>query len=39
MVKKNILKKAEKLVKRLGKDLNKSPIGRASQGKHTKGYF
>lgn len=40
MAKKNtIMKKATKIVKQLGKDLNRSPVGRASRGKRTRGYF
>lgn len=36
---KKIIKTAGKLVKRMGKDLNKSPVGRASRGKRTRGYW
>ena len=34
-----IWKKAQKLAKREGGALGKSPLGRASKGKRTKGYW
>lgn len=37
--KKSLLQKAGKLVKGMGKDLYNSPLGRASRGRHTKGYI
>jgi len=39
MKRKSLLKKAGKTVRRLGKDFSKTPLARASRGKHTKGYF
>jgi hypothetical protein len=39
MAKKSILKKAEKVVRRLGSDIRKSPLARAARGKHTRGYL
>jgi len=39
MAKKSLLKKAGKIVKRMGKDLSKSPLARATRGKHTKGFI
>lgn len=37
--KKSLWNKAKKMVGNMGKDLYKSPLGRASRGKHTKGYL
>jgi len=34
-----LLKKAKRIVKNMGKDLYSSPLGRASRGKHTKGFI
>ena len=39
MNKKTFLKRAGKIVKGMGKDLHKSPLGRAARGKHTKGFY
>jgi len=36
--KKSLLKKAGKVVKRLGGDLRESPLGRASRGQKTRGF-
>ena len=36
---KGIVKKAAKIVKMMGKDLNKSPVGRAARGKRARGYW
>ena len=36
---KSIIKTAGKLVKRMGKDLGKSPVGRAARGKRTRGFY
>jgi len=36
---KKIIRTASKVVKRLGRDLNRSPVGRASRGKRTKGFY
>ena len=36
---KKILKTAGKLVKQMGKDMQKSPLGRAARGKRTKGFY
>lgn len=38
-MKKSILKKAKKMVRGMGKDLHKSPLARATVGKHTKGFI
>ena len=39
MKKKSILKRAGKIVRGMGKDLHKSPLGRAARGKRTKGFI
>lgn len=37
--KKKIMKSAKKVVGSFGKDLRNSPLGRASRGKRTRGFF
>lgn len=39
MSKSKLIKKATSMVKQMGKELGKSPLGRASRGKKTRGYF
>lgn len=36
--KRKIMKTAKKVVKQMGTDLNKSPLGRATKGKRTRGF-
>ena len=36
---KKVMQKATKLVKRIGKELGSSPLGRAAKGKRTRGYW
>lgn len=36
---KKLWSKIKKTTKRLGRDLGKSPLGRASRGKHTRGFI
>ena len=33
------MRRASKVVKGMGKDLNRSPLGRAARGKRTKGFI
>jgi len=37
--KKSLLKRAERVVRKMGRDLGRSPLGRAARGKRTRGYF
>jgi len=39
MKRKSIMKKVFKTVRGMGKDLNRSPLGRAARGKCTKGFI
>lgn len=39
MKKKGLLRKARKVVNKMGSDFRKSPLARASRGKHTKGFI
>jgi hypothetical protein len=39
MKKKGILRKAKKQIKRLGKEFAQTPLARAAQGRHTRGYI
>jgi len=37
--KRSLWGKAKRVVKGMGKDLYKSPLGRASRGQHTRGFI